>query len=935
MSSVQSNSQHDRSTIGSLLRRLVDLHVFSDRRESALQVASRLLESALTTSPSLQTAESLTKSMLFRLVRDGKHAEVSRLATLTAGLKFERAMKPQNIWPLLYILNDLRGTAADVPERPVHHPKKQLQSDALEETDGSPPSTEIIGEVDESETHDGGHSGDRRTTIPRLSLNPFESKLDTNVNPVRNISHSSDEEHSEPIENDAENKSPIQAHLDKYDDTSQERSVVAITPQRPTRLITLQNKTVEERLASELLLVVQGENGAIISFREPGSSEAVSISLPSGTSLPLPMRDIIQCVAEIGFLFRIIRKRVELDHEDQKGLVSKNMCRAIVREMDTYYRSLITLRGASDNFEMEEAEPLTLRKIFVWAEREKPRLRWLARICEETRPLKGGQILAHLRKRRGSYVGADIRDMMSRILTSTAAPINRMLRRWLSEGVLYDDDDEFFIMKDPKVAATMKPAPHTAAMLMEEGGISHGLAGGPNEASTASHRIWWGLFRLRKHMFPGGIDPPLAQKALMTGKSIAFLRRCCGDGEWVDYSHAPLVTSLTDGDRPLFDADPRFDKDSLREVIDRTRSSASKRLKELFFEKFDLSYHFGAIKRYLLLSQGDFTQALMDGLAPILDSTGDILRSNLTGFVDAALQLSSSFNDETDQEILERLDVQLVSLGEKSRVGWDLFTLTYRVEDAPLNTIFSVKVMDAYLLIFRFLWQLKRLDHLMVIAYMNLRDLDERRRLRYLEIRSDLELSKEVNALLKRLHFLRMKMTHLVHNLQHYCTVEVLEGSWSVLEREMKEADDLDGMIYAHSKYLTVIKDRTLLSDRSRYVAVELQKVLDAVLEFDHLQRQACKYVQQNHLMRTQHEKTASDEDEVFTELLRHVGHLETTYLNCFNRFLNVLKTHSKLVDTCVFLVSRLDYNEYYTRHALQKDKDEKVEKSEMQGVKT
>ncbi|CAN8069743.1 unnamed protein product [Agarophyton chilense] len=909
-------------TIGSLLRQLVDLHVFPERCESALEVASRLLESALTTSPSLQTAESLTKSMLFRLVRDGKHAEVSRLATLTAGLKFERAMKPQNIWPVLYILNDLRGTAADVPERPIQTSSTQLHLDIREttQTEDSPPSTEIVGEAETSLSFDVEKPGETTITSPRVSLNPFESKPELEIDPLAALSLSSEEESSESLELESKRNSRMNVCVERQvEDSSRESLTSSVAPQRSTIMVTLNNKSLDVKVARDLLLIVQGENGSLLKFQGDDSEESVSIEMPKNIELSRPVCDIVYCVGEVGFLFRVIRKRVEEDDRNQRGLVTKSMCRAIVREMDTYYRSLVTLRGNQERSQAgdETRAEHTLRQIFVWATREKPRLRWLARLCEETKPLCGGQVLSHLKRRRGSYVGVEISDMMSRIIASTAAPLNRMLIRWLAEGVLQDPDNEFFIMKDPKVAATMKPAPHTAAMLMEEGGITHGLAGGPNEASTASHRIWWGLFKLRKEMLPGAIETSLAQKALMTGKSIAFLRRCCGDGEWVDYSHAPLVNALTSGNHPLFDRDPRFHKDIVREVIEDTGNSASRRLKHLFFEKFDLSYHFGAIKRYLLLSQGDFTQALMDGLAPVLDGSGDILRSNLTGIVDSALQSSSSFNEDIDKEILERLDVQLLSASNKSHIGWDIFSLTYRAEDAPLNTIFSVKVMDAYRLIFRFLWQLKRLDHQMVDAYMNLRDLDERRRERFV-VKKTSPLSSELDAVLKRFHFLRMKMTHLVHNLQHYCTVEVLEGSWSVLEREMSEADDLDGMIYAHSKYLTVIKDRTLLSDRSRYVAVELQKVLETVLVFEKLQRRVCRLVHDNRLLQMGHGEQGDNEEHDLDELVESVKKLEKTFLSSSDRFLSVLRTHSRIVDTCVFLVSRLDYNEYYSRYALQ-----------------
>lgn len=133
------------------------------------------------------------------------------------------------------------------------------------------------------------------------------------------------------------------------------------------------------------------------------------------------------------------------------------------------------------NFQVVD-DTLTLRKLYVWAERERFRLRWLARLCEETWPLRGGQIVDHLRCRRGSYVFSDIRDMMSRIVACTAAPLNMMFVRWLSEGILPDLHGKFFIMKDPRVAAAVATNCYSA-LAVEEGNHASGLAGEPNPAS--------------------------------------------------------------------------------------------------------------------------------------------------------------------------------------------------------------------------------------------------------------------------------------------------------------------------------------------------------------------------------------------------------------------------------------------------------------------
>lgn len=824
----------------------------------------------------MQSPEALTKSMLFRMVRDKKHAQASRLATLTAALKFEPALNPDTIWPMLYILNDLRGTANHSPSSPQNlnisptfaSIPTQLQSLSINSSSQIP-----------SQLPDPSDPSDPSVNLP-ASQSPFLS------------SYNSRTANGTRVENGANG---IQKPT---------------SPRHVAPLPLLQNKPLEKCLVEDLILLVQGENGRLLTFEQDEDNQGIQFHLPPSSTLSLPTRDMVLYIAELGFLFRIICHRVDPPVGTNGGQVAENMSRAIVCEMDNYYRSLVTLRGGLSRTDIEGhgADGLTLRKVFVWSETERPRLRWLARLCEETSNLHGGQILAHLRNRRGSYVPTDIRDMMSRILASTAAPINRMLIRWLSEGLLDDPHSEFFIMEDPKVAAASIDTPYSTGAMMEYGGVLSGLAGGPNMASSASNRIWWGLFKLRKDRLPGSVSSNLAQKALIAGKSIAFLRRCCLDSEWVDQFHGPMVSSMIAGGKKLFEADHKFDVDEVAALIEATKNSVSLRLKELFFDKFDLSHHFGAIKRYLLLSQGDFAQGLMDGLSPILGGDANILRNNLTGFVDTALQGSSSFNPATDQDILERLDVKIMAHSGTPLVGWDVFSLTYRVEDAPLNTVFSPKVMDAYLLIFRFLWRLKRMDHLMGTAYMDLRDVDSLKTQDGLTEENN--LSQKYNSLIKQVHFLRMKMTHLVHNLQHYCSVEVLEASWAVLERDLGAAEDLDGMIQAHSKYLTSIKDRTLLSDRSKYVASALGQVLDTIPLFDYVRKEICAWKGEPKKMH----REINEQNEAVEEMHSKLSNIEEAFDMTFKNFLVVLKKHCKMVDTCVFLLFRLDFNEHYSQ---------------------
>ena len=198
-------------------------------------------------------------------------------------------------------------------------------------------------------------------------------------------------------------------------------------------------------------------------------------------------------------------------------------------------------------------------------------------------------------------------------------------------------------------------------------------------------------------MLPSFLSPALAGQILRIGKSINFVARCCDDGEWVQHEAAArLPAAVADGafafgetarleaaiaglatttNRRLVQVrshvSPRCALCSPRPL--RLVRSASLTLPmravlllpsilavyQVLTEKFRLLEHLRALKRYLLLGQGDFIAHLMDVLAPELSKPGSALhRHNLVGVLDAALRSSNAQFE--DHDILEQLDFRLL-----------------------------------------------------------------------------------------------------------------------------------------------------------------------------------------------------------------------------------------------------------------------------------
>ena len=149
-------------------------------------------------------------------------------------------------------------------------------------------------------------------------------------------------------------------------------------------------------------------------------------------------------------------------------------------------------------------------------------------------------------------------------------------------------------------------------------------------------------------------------------------------------------------------------------------------------------------------------------------------------------------------------------------IGWDVFTLEYKV-DAPIDTVLDPDAMERYLKVFRYLWQMKRVDGALSKGWMRIAG-GSRTFLRvpgksatifqFFTLTNPSELEFEW-------HKIRIAMAEMIHffrQIQAYCHLEVIECSWKVLlDFLAKKEGDLDALIDAHRTYLDRIVKKVLL----------------------------------------------------------------------------------------------------------------------------
>ncbi|KAF4370679.1 hypothetical protein F8388_025058 [Cannabis sativa] len=447
--------------------------------------------------------------------------------------------------------------------------------------------------------------------------------------------------------------------------------------------------------------------------------------------------------------------------------------------------------------------------------------------------------------------------------------------------------------------------------------------------------LWREGYMLHSGMLPSFIPQSLAQRILRTGKSINFLRVCCDDRFWAEAATEAAAAAGTSTRRGGLGYG---ETDALESLVDEAAKRIDKHLLDVMYNRYKFKEHCLAIKRYLLLGQGDFVQYLMDIVGPELSEPANTISSfQLAGLLETAIRASNAQYDDPD--ILDRLRVKMMPHGTGDR-GWDVFSLEYDAR-VPLDTIFTESVMAKYLRIFNFLWKLRRVEHALIGAWKTMKP-------NCITSNSFDKLQHAVKmpllSTLRRCQVLWDEMNHFVTNLQYYIMFEVLEVSWSTLSNEMEVAKDLDDLLAAHEKYLNSIVEKSLLGERSQTLYKSLFVLFDLILRF---RSHADRLYEGIHELQARTESSLPSQDKSrsrkktsdksnnkssepgswITDGRKALTQRASEFLRNMGQDLNAIsKEYSSLLENFIsqlpvqqhvdlkFLLFRLDFTEFYSR---------------------
>ncbi|KZT54973.1 hypothetical protein CALCODRAFT_485118 [Calocera cornea HHB12733] len=535
------------------------------------------------------------------------------------------------------------------------------------------------------------------------------------------------------------------------------------------------------------------------------------VDTPEG-SIPPPTRVLLHRLAELGHLHRLITAFLDdRSLSPSVGLVEQSLHHELRFQLTEYHKLIALLEShASRSKAGDDGGGLTLMRMEAWVGEWKLRLRLMSVLVEGSKNAHGGKLISliHAHTKNGDPF---IRDFSTQILEQVSKPFFTSLQAWLFSGSLSDPFGEFFVAPGKRNHGASDPdRPERDAVELEGGGISADEIDA--DFGGDIHRTWQEKWSFRAEMMPSFLNEAFGRKVYSTGRSLNFIRYNCHDVEWVakqasDWTSKSLKYSDIAG---------------LEQSIDAAYKVASQRLFEAFFVKYRLIDHLQALKAYLLCGYGDFHDLLMDSLSALLAKPANALyRHTLTTRLLDAIKGSNAQYDPPD--VLRRLDARMLEYSH-GEIGWDVFTLEYKVEP-PIDTVIDPDAINSYLKLFNHLWKMRRVEGSLGAAWGR--------------VTSGSRSVGRVPELQKDWHQVRIVMAEMIHFIRQmhaWCHREIIGAAWKdLVEFAQKQEGDLDALIEAHNKYLNQMVRKVMLHDSKRGHENNLATVRDifnTILQF-------------------------------------------------------------------------------------------------------
>lgn len=414
----------------------------------------------------------------------------------------------------------------------------------------------------------------------------------------------------------------------------------------------------DSQLFQALLLALVGQETGFFLILDDLTALSIPITVSSGSTA------LLTEILEAALLFRDLA----LHLESAKGKTNSPIKAAYLRFTETYL-----LLYASSVDHLFQSSPSSL--LFVLHE-VKPYiknlrlLRYLRTFFQEP----SGFGLLSKSFELSQFGDSEIAQFSTLLFNEVVKPYYQFIEHWIIKGELIDDDNEFFVHFD-------KVETHI------------------NDIIKFNSKLLPKFLSFEEGVF---------EKILQIGKTIVFLEKYCQELAWVNNYSSRYYTFIF----KVHSGMNSMSTNTIEKMIACQFGELTNYFTAVVQSKLSLFLHLSNLKLLMFSEAGDFIDTINhQGHKMFAEPAMYLTPSRLSDLLNSAVSASSMGN--LPLRYVNRIDARILDLSHGT-VGWDVFTLEYKIPEIPLEALLNYQnQLTEYLRLFNFLWGLRHFSFLL------------------------------------------------------------------------------------------------------------------------------------------------------------------------------------------------------------------------------
>ena len=517
----------------------------------------------------------------------------------------------------------------------------------------------------------------------------------------------------------------------------------------------------EETLVPEIIKLLKGEQSEKLVIENETISSKNSIA-SSDARLIKMISKIILCLRSI---------------KESKDFFSGKIGMAMRSSIDEEYLSFINAFSALD-----ENTASFISILALISGQLKNKIYSTAILCESIKQSTNGSLINSVLSTQ-KYGLQAIRTLGSKMIELGMEEVLLFIRDWIVSGVLNDDYNEFFIVK--------------------------------NTVKLESGKWWNSKYTIIDERIPFFLnEKQIIYKILTSGRAHNFLRKyqnaCSNYMDNFGYS-APFAVNF---DQPkakrtnpnLLWKGPKFELN----MVDEYFKDSMKSLMYMMMTVVWIPGHLKVVQDFLLFNRGDFAAVLYQSFNESVDGDAPSL---LLHSINSITNSKDYTNSITKEILTDRIDMMKKWSVQPSAAE---ARITYLV-NPPIDAFLGKEVLQNYDLIGNLIWKLKCCECQLGFDWHNARRL---------------QLMMNVGFKSRNFCLLRHLMIFTIRTILEYISTDIILVSYKKMESDMEKVENFDDLFAIHTEYMNKLLVGTFQTPEYSVHNRSIIKICETINEF-------------------------------------------------------------------------------------------------------